>query len=94
MKQITLKVLKLDLPAIDTSFRSIIQIGEVEGLPTMSPELVIIKDTELNQFLENAAEEYLTDALKRRYNPLLEHKDIEVTAVAFKKAILQEIKDV
>lgn len=88
MKQIKITVLKLDLPIITPGVRCVIQVGKVSDLPETDLELLIIKDTELNQFLPNPAEVYITEGLKRRYNPLLEHKDLEVGEVVFKPAKL------
>lgn len=88
MKQIKISVLKFDLPIVTPAFRCVIQVGKVADLPEVTPELIIIKDTELNQFSKTPAEDYLTDALKRQYNPLLEHKGLEIGEVIFKPAKL------
>ena len=92
MKEITVKILKFDLPAYTLDFQCVIQIGKVGDLPLSSPELINIKGTDLNEFLDNPAEEFIKEGIRKRFDPLLEHKDQVVGEIIFKKAKLTAIR--
>ncbi len=92
MKEIKIKVLKFDLPRFTNDFQCIVQVGKVSDLPLTDAELVTIKGTELNEFAENPAEDHLREAIKKKFNPLLEHKGQVLGEILFKKAKLTEDK--